>query len=153
MNVSTLRDYRAEIDTDELVRGYDGMSNKEVADDMNTAYIDAPLRKVTPAEYLNWASFNGRALKIKDGITTGANDDTKNTCYLWDLMLQAGQTGPDPGNATHVAQVDLMVSQGVLEASDKAALVSVATDQITRCMDIGVPPAKEGYIERARALA
>jgi hypothetical protein len=152
VNIETLGEIRAELDSDPNARGYAGMTDLEAAQDMNTAYVDAPLRKVTAAEYRDWASVNGRALNIVDGITSGANEDTKNTCYLWDLMLQAGQEGPNPANSIHVAQVDLLVAQSVLEASDKTALVNAATDQITRAQELGLPHIREGYVQRARAL-
>jgi hypothetical protein len=141
-----------EIELDPNARGYDGMTDLEVAQDMNTAYVDAPLRKVTTGEYRDWASVNGRALKIQAGITGGTGDDEKNTCYLWDLMLRAWQEGPDPANSIHVAQVDLMIADGILSASDKSALVSAATDQITRAAELGFQRIREGYVQQARAL-
>jgi hypothetical protein len=104
---------KTEVTTDPLGRGYSGMSDSEVADDMNTVY-----RTKTRETVSGWEIFN-----ITDDVEYAALSDVEKTS--WD-------------NLCAIEQID--TSSGIAKVKE-AALFGVGTTTRQNLIDLKNPPA------------
>lgn len=121
------------------------------ADQLNLANR-SNLRAASVEEFREWASENGRGIKMQNAIAGGTSEAVKNAAYILDKIIGSDSGSLDPGNATHVAMVNALVDDGVWDAADRAALIAKATDSISRGAELGLGFVKVGHVEMARAM-
>lgn len=121
-----------EINTDPLTRGYSGMTDQQVADDMNTAYRSRNRTTMTASEIIN--SVNKAEY---DALTV----DEKGT--FWDL-LSIGDLNPFGVEAT--IMVDLFGGGSTTITTLQAQRV----ESITRAQELGLN-VSAGTVAEARA--
>ncbi len=168
---------KAEIDSDPLTRGYSGMTDQQVADDMNTAYRPSP---VGPEGILQYVTLE--TARSNDG-----NDTTACSIYGRAQMVAAAVYDADPlstttpGHQLEVAEIaaaqsfvrmlgpesqfslDLsdsrfdsilqhLVDCQVMKNADKTAIQGLSTNAQTRAAELGLGVVKVGEVGQARSL-
>lgn len=130
-----LEDLKAEIDADPLTRGYSGMSDAQVAVDLNTAYRSR-----------NRTSLTGDALFTATDSTdfTGLTDHKRELWVSW-----TSKDSVDPWNASNVSFVTWIFGGGSTSLSNLAAL---RTESISRAAELGFPEVNASNVQGARAL-
>ena len=122
------------------------------ADQLN-AVNRTRLRSLSMQELREWAGLNARGFKIYSAISdAGKSDQERNVAYVADKLMGTDDGSLDPDNALHVAMVDMLVSGGIISASDKTALVTKATENISRATELGFGIVRVGTVAQARAL-
>lgn len=139
----------AELTADPLALGYSAMTDEEVVTAMNaenrSRYV--PLDSSALSE---WA-MGGPMMKIKralDADTLG--DAVMSIVYGAWRMLDRENAIFNAADARHIGMVDVLVSAGVLSGDDKTALLSMASESISRATEIGVHRLRVGTVEDAR---
>ena len=140
-----------EIDNDPLGRGYAGTSDQDIANSLNSKDHDN-LVALSSTELRIWAAESARAFNIREAISDGTKvDQVRNLSLILDKLLGTDDGVLDPSIAAHVAMINQLVLAGVLADSDRTALVAAATQLISRAKQLGLPLAKVGHIQIARA--
>ncbi len=114
------------------------------------------LRPLSMMELREWAGLSGRGFAIYSAIAdTGLTNQQRNVAYVADKLLGTDDGNLDPGNALHVGMVDVLVSASIISAADKTALVTKATDNVSRAEELekefGASVVREGDVQIARA--
>ena len=131
---------RTEIDTDPLSRGYSGMSDTEVADDMNLINRD------------NWVSVTSAQIyEAVDGAEYGALTDLLNGDEIAALDRIFGLGGDIPSAPGGRVRGELISIFGGGSTTIQN-LVATANQQISRGSEIGWGVVKTGDVTAARAL-
>ena len=121
-----------EIETDPLSRGYSGMTDLEVANDLNTVYRTKNKTSMTGSEVLN-------AIVISEWTSLTA--DKQRT--VWDVV-HLGTINPFGIEAT------LMISVFGAGSDTIAALADARKDDVSRASELGMPFVYEGNVQEAR---
>jgi hypothetical protein len=127
---------KTEIDIDPLTRGYSGMSDREIADDMNTKYRERNRTSMTASEIYNqidqtdWAALTALPLQQQE---------------IWDI-LHLGELNPfgreaDRFNAIFGGGSDTII-----------ALNAARKESISRATELGLSFVKEGHVTEAKLL-
>lgn len=122
----TIRD---ELLTDPLERGYAGLSHDEAAERLNVADRSV-VRKISKRALLRWGVVNDRMTKIRVTADTAENGK-RSIAYVALKSLDI------PGDFVVIdeeflALFDALIAGQVLESSDKTALVTAATETVSR---------------------
>ncbi len=142
---------KAELTEDPLEQDYASMSDVEATASLN-ALTRTRLRAVSMTELREWAAINARAFKVRAGIDNGTlTDQQRNLCLIADKLLGTDDGNLDPSNAAHITFVNELVSAEVLNADDRDALITKATEHISRATELGLGVVKAGHVERVRA--
>jgi len=172
---------KAEIDSDPLGRGYAGMTDRQVADDLNTFYREGT---PDPGAMFQYLAEN----KAKDGVAatattilgrmqrlsraTGADIGTKffqddgNAGQSADLTMEAADSGRAlfliaeqdrlQGFVGNTNRLNNMLNDvrlaGCLKAADRDAILAMSQNKQSRAGELGIGRATEGAVQRARAL-
>lgn len=131
MDLGTLR---KEVNNDPLGRGYDGMSDQEVADDMNTKYrtrytsLDGAeiLAEIDSAEYENLSSGDQATVRF--------------------IMHTPGQHDLSPGSTTR----ELIKSAFSDQSTTWADLTDRVEQSISRATELGLPEIKAYHVNKVR---
>lgn len=142
---------RNELLTDPLGRGYAGMTDQQAADSLNTR--NRPLDAVPAEEIARYILEEGKWPAVEDQATAvGATTQQK---YAARSALAAFRDARLPtlrvSRAKVGAMLDLLVSGGALNAADKAAIVALGQNRLTRGEEIGHGRVKVGHVIEARA--
>lgn len=143
MNYGNLRQ---EIISDPLGRGYVGMTDGQVAADLNTSYRSRKLR-LKPAALLSWAGASSRYAKIQDA-TANSSNAIRSSAYSLLRFLEIGEL--DLADAAHDSLIDGLVTGTILTPADRAALVSEATKSLSRADELDLPVVKPYHVAKAR---
>jgi len=124
-----------EIDSDPLGRGYTGMTDAEVAADMNTIYRTMNRTAMTASEVLNtvdtieWAA-----------LTT--EDQRK----IWDILHMGGELNPF-GN-----EAQMFISVFGVGSTTISDLAAARVADVSRGTEIGFGEVRESDVFKARAI-
>lgn len=147
---------KAEIDADPLTRGYAGMTNQQVADDLNTAYRSVDVDSITPELLISNIKAHTHWPDINDTLT--GDDLIKSLARmireLAYLMILHSLTNI-PINAQWV-QAYLNGNSGIFQtpaqqATDDA-IDALKSGMITRAQELNLGKVEEGDVAGARAL-
>jgi hypothetical protein len=169
-----------EITLDPLGRGYTPMTDKQVADDMNTAYRDGPYDSDSLFKYLTMERFRTGTLYGRLVLVAGSRPVRAGN--VWEIPpLPLGASDVDITiTQTHIASASTFLrlldvdrtssllltdsrmgsilddlSIGGCEAlgpGDKATIQAMSIGQQTRAEELGIGRVREGHVNTARAL-
>ena len=139
---------KTELVTDPVSMGYAALSDADAAVAINLADRDytVPLNSRTS---LSWAMRTGRLWDIETATTTGTPAIQAIALGVKHLLGRS-DTEIDMGNPDHVAMIDGLVAGGVLDASNKAELVTMSTSQRSRADEIELGRVRVGHVQEAR---
>lgn len=141
---------KAEITGDPLGRGYTSMTDDQIVASL-AAEDRVVLVPVVSAELLAWSAGNGRYMKIKTASEDATkNDDIRSIAFAALMMLERDGTSFDFNIPGREALLDALIAVGTLDATDKAALKSLAERTISRAEELGISPVRLGAVQRAR---
>lgn len=123
-----------EINTDPLGRGYSGMSDAEVADDLNIFYRTRDRDVMTASEVYN-------AININEYLLLTADQQQE----VWNI-LHMSNLNPFGLEATRFIAIFGASSNTIIN------LAGVRVYTITRAQELGLGEIYEGYVTKARAL-
>ena len=140
---------KSELTVDPESMGYAGLSDADAAGAINLANRDytVPLDSRTALE---WAMRTGRLADIETATTAGTPAIQAIAIGVQHLLSRA-DTEIDMDNPDHVAMVDGLVAGGVIDAGNKAELVTMSTSQRSRADELSLGQVRVGHVEKARS--
>jgi hypothetical protein len=132
---------KSEIDTDPLTRGYSGMTDQQVADDMNTVYRTRNRDSMTGDEI-----FQATDPTEYNGLDTGSGNTADNQGH-W--LAFCGRTEIDPFATANVQLVQSIFGGGSTTVSN---LQTARLENVSRADELGLGFIRSGYVEYARTL-
>lgn len=142
---------KSELTADPLGRGYAGMSDEQAAAALNTRNR-AKTCPIPSQELLAWAGANNRRRKLLlAAADTSLPADLRNICEVALLMLQRDQVELDTNKSDRTAMLNALVAGGVLTTADRDALFALATKQVSRLDELGLPEVHAGDVAYARS--
>lgn len=133
--MSNISIIKTELDGDPLTRGYSGMTDEQVAEDLNTVY-----------RTINKTSLSGDELfAATDSAEFAALTDHQES--LW--VSFCGRSSIDPFGASNVAFVQYVFGGGSTTVSN---LNSLRTESVSRAAELGVGVVRPGEVTEARSL-
>ncbi|MFQ5433932.1 MAG: hypothetical protein ACE5FD_03565 [Anaerolineae bacterium] len=144
MNYKALK---AEIINDPLNRGYSAMTDQQIIDSL-TKTIDRVIvgPKVVGALGIMREIGPSKGASILDKLESAA---ASNSTLKW-VMKELTMSGIDMGHPVTRAQIDALVTAGVLTASDGAALKSIAEKTVSRAEELQLGDISKQIINNAR---
>lgn len=127
---------KTEIDTDPLARGYSGMSDQEIADDMNTAYRERNRTSMTASEVYN----------LIDQTDWAGVVDPADRQEIWDILHLGDNINPFGREAARF----LAIFGG--GSATIAALNAARKELISRATELGLSRVKVGHVQEAKLL-
>jgi len=139
---------KTELVTDPESMGYAALSDADAAGAINLANRDytVPLNSRTS---LSWAMRTGRLADIETATTAGTPAIQAIALGVKHLLGRS-DTEIDMSDPDHVAMIDGLVAGGVLDAANKAELVTMATSQRSRADELGLGQVRVGHVQEAR---
>lgn len=139
---------KTELVTDPESMGYAALSDADAAVAINLADRDytIPLNSRTS---LSWAMRTGRLADIETATTAGTPAIQAIALGVKHLLSRA-DTEIDMSDPDHVAMIDGLVAGGVLDAANKAELVTMATSQRSRADELSLGQVRVGHVQEAR---
>jgi hypothetical protein len=139
---------KTELVTDPESMGYAALSDADAAGAINLANRDytIPLNSRTS---LSWAMRTGRLADIETATTAGT-PAIQSIALGVKHLLGRSDTEIDMSDSDHVAMIDGLVAGGVLDAANKAELVTMATSQRSRADELGLGQVRVGHVQEAR---
>jgi len=125
---------------------YTGMSDADAAAALNAQNV-ATFQKVEYSDVASYLMLVEKYLPISESATASAKSFmlAMNTFETFDLRK--------PGVETAVVNLlDALIVDGLITASDKAAILALADDTISRAQELGLPVVRPGHVETARAI-
>lgn len=126
----------AEITGDPLGRGYSGMSDKAVANDLNTTYRTRVLDVL-----------NGGAVYEQVDVSEFAGLTDAQRAEVWDIVHLGASIPVGPGSKARSRFVSIF-GGGSTTISNLAA---ATTQSISRAEELGLPAVREGDVIKARS--
>jgi len=123
---------KTEIDTDPEGRGYSGMTNLEIANDLNVVYRTKNKTSMTGSEILN-------AIVIAEW--TPLTDAQKRT--VWDVV-HLSDINP------FGVEAQLLIAVFGAGSNTIAALADARKDDVSRATELGIPYVYEGHVIDAK---
>ena len=139
---------KSELTVDPESMGYAALNDIDAAVAINLADRDytVPLNSRTS---LSWAMRTGRLADIETATTTGTPAIQAIALGVKHLLGRS-DTEIDMSDSDHVAMIDGLVAGGVLDAGNKAELVTMATSQRSRADEIELGRVRVGHVQEAR---
>jgi len=139
---------KSELTVDPESMGYAGLSDADAAGAINLANRDytVPLNSRTS---LSWAMRTGRLADIETATTAGT-PAIQSIALGVKHLLGRSDTEIDMSDSDHVAMIDGLVAGGVLDAANKAELVTMATSQRSRADELSLGQVRVGHVQEAR---
>jgi hypothetical protein len=134
MNKAQLQTLKDEIANDPLTRGYSGMTDAQIADDLNTEYRERNLDRLDASTVFNAIN------KAELNALTDANKAT-----VWNI-LHLGQVNPFGLEAEIFVDIFSGGSQTITE------LEAIRKQSQSRAVELGLPFVWEGFVIDAKAL-
>jgi hypothetical protein len=140
-----------ELQTDPLSRGYSGMTDGEVADDINSRYRSRR-RDTTPGVYSEWLTATGIRFKMEDaaddpntpkpvkqriGVAFGIEWNPHLTSVGWQL---------GDGLAAY------LLAAGVVTADEATSFTTITSEPVSRATELGIGVVGDGHVKSAREL-
>jgi len=147
---------RTELLSDPLGVGYSGMSDQECANSLN-AQTRSKTVAISSAELLAWSgagateTIKSRYERIEDAAADHVSLAVKGACKAAIKLIERDSTMLDLSLADREAMVDALVAGSVLTADEKAELVALGTESISRAQELGIGKVLPGYVMKARA--
>ena len=140
---------KSELTVDPESMGYAALSDADASVALNIANRDytVPLNSRTS---LSWAMRTGRLADIETATTAGTPAIQAIAIGVQHLLSRA-DTEIDMDNPDHVAMVDGLVAGGVIDAGNKAELVTMSTSQRSRADELSLGQVRVGHVEKARS--
>ena len=129
-----------ELLNDPLARGYSGMTDAQVADDLNTAYRSRNRTSMTGDEIAQQADPTEYA-----ALDDGSANNTPDTKGHW--LALCGRETIDPIAAANVQLVTAIFGGGSVTVTN---LQAARVEPITRAQELGLGIVKPGHVEEAR---
>lgn len=146
MDWSILED---EIANDPLGRGYIGMTDEQVADDMNSIYrqinINIPLR-----ELIVYLLRNNKWGPIKDAAEDDLHDVHRQCEAFMVVMNNVNFTDLDISDPVMQAMLLAIKNAGLLNNEDQSAILAMGKKDVSRAQELGLSVIKPGYVGDAR---
>jgi len=141
---------KSELVTDPESMGYAALSDADASVALNIANRDytVPLNSRTALE---WAMRTGRLADIETASTTTGTPAIQAIAIGVQHLLSRADTEIDMDNPDHVAMVDGLVAGGVIDAGNKAELVTMSTSQRSRADELSLGQVRVGHVEKARS--
>ena len=139
---------KTELVTDPESMGYAALSDADAAAAINLAdrAYTVPLNSRTS---LSWAMRTGRLADIETATTAGTPAIQAIALGVKHLLGRS-DTEIDMSDSDHVAMIDGLVAGGVLDAANKAELVTMATSQRSRADELSLGQVRVGHVQEAR---
>jgi len=129
---------------------YAAMSDSEAADSLNAPsmerIVDLPGEKL-----LRWLAGKSK-LPILEALKADQDPAKRNLALTVERLLQRAGTAVDLSQPTDQALVDYAVSIGVLSPDEKAELLGLVTEMVSRATALGLPPVGPHHVSHARSL-
>lgn len=139
-----------ELSTDPLGRGYSDLSPADTAADLNEERRS--LVDTIPAEnLLLWSAAGGRLQKLLSAAELATNSVALRSAARALYTAVTAFQGVDPSDSRWATLVNFLVDNGPLSAADRTALVTEATETVSRATELGLPEVKPGHVIKARA--
>ena len=132
--MSYMSELRSEIDNDPLGRGYSGMTDAQIADDMNTKYRSKNKEFITGqqiSDAIDSAEYSALSSAEKDRVVNFTQ-----------------RQSVDPFGFAQVVFLDMFPGG----SNTIQNLVAIRTESISRAQDLGFREVKEGHVKDAKAL-
>jgi hypothetical protein len=142
----------AEIQDDPLERNYEGMTDAEVAADMNLP-TRSRITPISSAELLAWAGQASRFGRLEAATTDeGLSAEVRTVAKVAMRLIQRDGTSLDLSKPDREAMLDALVAAGALAADEKDELYAMATQSISRARELRLPESwvTEGRVHTAR---
>ena len=124
---------KTEVTTDPLGRGYSGMSDREVADDLNTVYRTRQRKTLSGSEIFN----------VTDDVEYTALTDVQKAS--WDALCAIDSI--DTGSGVAKSREAELFGPG---KTTRANLIALKTDDISRATELEIPFVRVGHVQMAR---
>lgn len=144
-------DYQT-LKTEISLPAYSGMTDQEIADSLNAATIST-FKKVEYSDVASYLRVVGKWLAIHESALESARSFKLDmqTFNSFDLSKPRILTFPTVQETVNTA-LDALITDSLIDATDKAVILSMADDTISRARELGLPVIKTGHIETARVL-
>ncbi|MBL4709755.1 MAG: hypothetical protein JKY48_15080 [Flavobacteriales bacterium] len=138
-----------EILTDPIQRGYSGMNNIQVADSLAKNKDRNIAKLVERGDVIGYLVIERKYIAIKQSTESSAVEfiTALEDLGSFDLSKQGATTN---AAATVSTLLDELVTAGLLNATDKAVILSLATEKVSRQTELGIVNASMGAIEVVR---
>lgn len=174
-----LQELKSEIDSDPLTRGYSGMTDAQVAADLNTAYRDAPHNPSALLDYMMKTEFRNSTIYGRVGIVAGLQPDPTSAGFGnapmggggaavamdWRMVAAAQAlirlTGDQAGAiSTPLTNTELSniltemdtTNAEVMSIAQRNAIIALSQNQQSRATELGLGRVRTGEVTQARAL-
>lgn len=162
-----IQNIKSEIDTDPLVRGYAGMTDRQVADSMNAS--DRPVSApITSDVLLGWAAAGSddagspvkpsRILRIKQAAAgthwnggSALPESIKGVAEAAAILLTKPSATLDV--VKYAAMLVALEAASIIDTTEKTELETIGMSTQTRGAEIDAGHVKEGHVAHARSLA
>jgi len=134
MNKAQLEILKSEITADPLSRGYSGMTDAQISDDLNTTYRERNLNRLDASTVFN---------AIDKGEYNGLSDANK--VMIWNI-LHLGEINPFGLEATIFIDI---FGAGSETITDLAAIRKIPQ---SRASELGLPVVCEGFVIDAKSI-
>lgn len=153
--MANLQKLRAELDAGHPVTGAYS-DDPQIASDQINALNRSRINPVGSAELLAWSGQSSvgdrpRIIKIDEG-KSNANENCVALCITADEMIKRDNTTLDLNLPDRVQMFDALVAFGVLSESDKSSVYEIATEAISRAVELSLGVVRAGTVEQARNL-
>ncbi len=136
---------KIELENDPLNRGYSDMTVEEIIMSLNTPNIPR-YKSLTSAELLAWSASNRRRKKLVNASFNHDSEDIQNLAEVAVILLDRDRTELNLNLPDRVQMVNILVAAGVLDASDKSDLYTLATYNISRNQELNLGEIMNGDI-------
>lgn len=145
-----------EIANDPLARGYAGMTDVQVAADLNTAYR-SKYKALSTRDLLRWGFGREGLSKLRDaadkaGAFTGITDANRaRALSAYTIMTQGIDGSLDLNDPVIDNLMDQLIAASIFVAQDKVDLQTDATGSISRAAELNLRVVREGDVQMARS--
>lgn len=131
-----------EINNDPLARGYAGMTDEQVAADLNTVYRTRNRSSISGDE-----AFGATDPAEFDGLADGSANNSADTKNHW--IAFCGRDSIDPFQVANVQFVQQIFGPGSVTVANLSA---TRTEDVSRAEELGLGTVKTGHVQKARAF-
>ena len=131
MVIADLESLKTELTTDPMTLGYSGTDDFAASDIINANNYTLPA-SVPMRDVLIYCASNGIIADIEEGKTVGSKSK-KSICLSASVMFDSPHTPNfDANDANIQGMMDVLISEGVMTAQNKADLVAMAVRPASR---------------------
>lgn len=147
---------KAELNGGHPSTGAYSKNDQEAADQLNIKNINR-FKPIESATLLAWAAGTTpgekpRIRKLRVAAETNPLDTLRGIAEAAVLMIERDSTTFDLNLPDRGAMLDALVQGNVLSAGDKDSIELLATEQISRATELGLPVIRPGEVAMARSM-